>query len=67
MNEIKIGVRAAMGIPEGPEGHDWPQAWDWEEFLFGGKLHRCGYAADRVMVLVVATIDGKLTSTSLSH
>lgn len=44
---------------------DWPQVLEWEEFLFAGKLHRCGYASDRTLVLVVA-LGGGQTSRPLA-
>jgi hypothetical protein len=60
MNDQQISAQAAT------EPQEWPQAWEWEEFLFGGKLHRCGYATGRVMVLVVA-LGSPLTEHPLAH
>lgn len=48
MNGMQMGTQGSMGTDAGR------QAWDWEEFLFAGKLHRCGYATDGTMVLMVA-------------
>ena len=48
LSEMQTSTQGGMGTDA------WPQSWDWEEFLFAGKLHRCGYAAGGTMVLMVA-------------
>jgi len=60
MNDMQMSTQATMDT----EG--WPQSWEWEEFLFAGRLHRCGYAMGRVMVLVVA-LGGDETTGRLTH
>lgn len=48
MNEMQMATSGSM------DAQAWPQSWDWEEFMFAGKLLRCGYATGRTLVLSVA-------------
>ncbi len=60
MDKMQMSTQASM------DAESWPQSWEWEEFLFAGKLHRCGYATGRVLVLVVA-VGGDMTKAAVTH
>jgi hypothetical protein len=60
MNDMQMTTQGGM------DTQAWPQSWDWEEFMFGGKLLRCGYATNRTMVLTVA-IGADESRGALSH